>query len=1665
MDPGTQLLAANCVGRKIEYRFELAQQAASSSDECEGESVTTARWDTGTVLRSCKRWPGWFTVDFDDGSKLDVLLTKDNSGSAWRWKTRHTNAARRGSAAATATEAPVGQGATSRGNPSNGEGSTIRRTKLPQKRMKGQYEKQQRAPLDSEQFESRGKQSESRAFRRLKREQQLQFAMLSDSQGASDVTTGSASDDNSCGTADAMLNGRSAVSTVVQHGTPAQCGSKLSLEPPSVVKTDLPSREQNMAAVADNQNGSAPGFLAREPVPGVASEATTREQQTSKEAKTQATAVKPTLRKRPTEASTVETKSQQPRKSCRQSSRTEAKKNSGGTNTIAVAQKGVQRVKNPSESSAAQICQGCGKQFRSQNGLDGHRRHCKAVNSSLPVDTVRRVRATKQDMHTAHRTLPSMGTDEGAPTSCLAGVVDAPTFHPTEEEFLDPLKYIESIRPEAEQYGICNIVPPKSWNSELKLQPNIRFRPSIQKLWPRPPTKKAIGFLKTHKHFTPKAFRKHIDELTGQLFGPEAARATHRAPDTAEATKTEERFWQHLQDNTVQAGTKSKCVRTSVPEVLYGSDVISTGHRNETDWNLQRFVKQTDNILHYVNYPIHGVTTPMLYFGMLYSMFCWHVEDDCLNSISYLHEGSPKSWWGVPASASQAFKRVFDETFADLIRTNPALQYAKHVMISPSRLAAAGVPVSRLLHRPGTFVVTFPDAYHCGFNHGGNVAEAVNFAGFDWFKYGRDCGNVYRQLPSVKSSVLSMERVLCDLARNAASVSTQLRKHSLQHLQLILEEYDKHVSSIAKNCSMEIEVATVLPAANELGVNCCFCNHHCYFVGIASKTRQGVVKRWSCTRHEKLLGKTCHKSCSVFVPPGHIQLLLRKLGSQNSRYLYDVRTTSTVKRSTKTDATKARDLPTILKTWKTERRSRVVSVSFESIDVGLTLGCESAGGSPPVKIVHIKHDGAAAKLARLTVGMTLIGYENLDCMALKLDEVVSCVKAASRPLMLHFIDDELGSTRLHRPRATKTKTGDCNTYDLLQSRLVGVVSAHNFDAEFTDAELRQIMKRHHVPINEPHPDGGYIEKRKWQKCKLLAAALSLEGNSEPPVLQTDIAQQSNAESISEDSTNESKMSQQDPDERPVEQKPLDKTLTVGNDDHSAASHVSTASCPAKHKPIGNPSSAGKGNHDATVSEANETSCSAAHEPPGNSRIDEEKSDHSTASPAALSTHAMRTADDQPCVGALQKADSRHTRPRKRHAPAEKADNPAKAQKLRRRSLPPGLLQSLDGGDITNSVATPASNGDMLSRHQIEAQVTSPAGQQFDLQKQNQPQHDKAALQRRTWIDTELLLSGSRPVKEVRSPPAVGADGTAAAATASDAAATRASDVTTFTGGSNTEATTEFPGLQQQSLQQQQEGIDLLHKKMLLHQQHLEQQEVQQQAQWAQQLPPPPPLPSQPQWQRQCAGDAEVPVRQVLSGPPQGIMDGASHVGYANGSSLPTQQCSMPQEQLAQYACSHDGPPLPTPQDFPQQLHQHQYQHQAVWSPPQYPVEPIPQQQHIGVPQVPAMHGYPILAMMQQRLDAIQPGRATSEAAATWTTAMQLERHRQWPQSVTQQAPFQTGARQLPLHLLPRPRPQQQQQQQQPPPQQLLHPPRIQTVGSADGSVPFHPLFAHYRAAR
>ncbi|XP_069701736.1 uncharacterized protein Jarid2 [Periplaneta americana] len=56
-----------------------------------------------------------------------------------------------------------------------------------------------------------------------------------------------------------------------------------------------------------------------------------------------------------------------------------------------------------------------------------------------------------------------------------AQMVEAPIFHPTEKEFQDPLEYIDRIRPVAEKFGLCRVVPPPNFKPECKVSDDMRF--------------------------------------------------------------------------------------------------------------------------------------------------------------------------------------------------------------------------------------------------------------------------------------------------------------------------------------------------------------------------------------------------------------------------------------------------------------------------------------------------------------------------------------------------------------------------------------------------------------------------------------------------------------------------------------------------------------------------------------------------------------------------------------------------------------------------------------------------------------------------------------------------------------------------------------------------------------------------------------------------------------------------------------------------------------------------------------------------------------------------------------------------------------------------------------------------------------------------------------
>jgi hypothetical protein len=72
-----------------------------------------------------------------------------------------------------------------------------------------------------------------------------------------------------------------------------------------------------------------------------------------------------------------------------------------------------------------------------------------------------------------------------------------------------------------------------------------------------------------------------------------------------------------------------------------------------------------------------------------------------------------------------------------MARRCPAFLRHKMTLIDPSVLAKQSIPFSKMTQHKGEFIITFPYAYHAGFNYGFNCAESTNFALERWIEYGK----------------------------------------------------------------------------------------------------------------------------------------------------------------------------------------------------------------------------------------------------------------------------------------------------------------------------------------------------------------------------------------------------------------------------------------------------------------------------------------------------------------------------------------------------------------------------------------------------------------------------------------------------------------------------------------------------------------------------------------------------------------------------------------------------------------------------------------------------------------------------------------------------------------------------------------------------------------
>ncbi|KAL0962770.1 hypothetical protein UPYG_G00345120 [Umbra pygmaea] len=322
--------------------------------------------------------------------------------------------------------------------------------------------------------------------------------------------------------------------------------------------------------------------------------------------------------------------------------------------------------------------------------------------------------------------------------------------------------------------------------------------------------REAFGFEQAVREYTLQSFGEMADHFKSDYFNM----PVHMVPTEL----VEKEFWRLVssieEDVIVEYGAdiSSKDVGSGFP-VRDGKRRL-LGDEEEyanSGWNLNNMPVLEQSVLTHINVDISGMKVPWLYVGMCFSSFCWHIEDHWSYSINFLHWGEPKTWYGVPAHAAEQLESVMKKLAPELFESQPDLLHQLVTIMNPNVLMEHGVPVFRTNQCAGEFVVTFPRAYHSGFNQGYNFAEAVNFCTADWLPMGRQCVSHYRRLH--RYCVFSHEELLCKMAADPESLDVELAAAVFREMGEMMEEETRLRQAIQEMgvLSSEQEVFELLP--------------------------------------------------------------------------------------------------------------------------------------------------------------------------------------------------------------------------------------------------------------------------------------------------------------------------------------------------------------------------------------------------------------------------------------------------------------------------------------------------------------------------------------------------------------------------------------------------------------------------------------------------------------------------------------------------------------------------------------------------------------------------------------------------------------------------------------------------------------------------------------
>lgn len=365
----------------------------------------------------------------------------------------------------------------------------------------------------------------------------------------------------------------------------------------------------------------------------------------------------------------------------------------------------------------------------------------------------------------------------------------------------------------------------------------------------------AYGFEQARKEYTLQTFGEMADTFKSEYF----TKPAHMIPTEL----VEKEFWRLVssleEDLSVQYGADIHVLDqgSGFPRLSDGSNHPLSPEEMvyaRSGWNLNNLPVSKQSLLSSMSGDISGMKVPWVYVGMCFSAFCWHIEDHWTYSINYLHWGEPKTWYGVPREDATKLEEVMKGIAPDLFKQHPDIMHHLVTTINPSTLMKNGVRVVRTNQCAGEFVITFPRAYHAGFNQGYNFAEAVNFCPADWIPIGRQSVSHYCSVG--RPCVFSHEEIICKVANSPGSLDVQLAAAVYKDMMVLIQgENIARENLIKMGVILEERIAFELVPDDER--QCCVCKTTCFLSAVVCSC---IPEKLVCLKHVADLCDACSDS-------------------------------------------------------------------------------------------------------------------------------------------------------------------------------------------------------------------------------------------------------------------------------------------------------------------------------------------------------------------------------------------------------------------------------------------------------------------------------------------------------------------------------------------------------------------------------------------------------------------------------------------------------------------------------------------------------------------------------------------------------------------------------------------------------------------------------------